>query len=133
MSTPLQSALAKGRVFARIAEFHPELTALRRELHAHPELGFEEVYTSSRVQQALQLCRVDSIHTGLGKTGVVGLIHGRGRRRSLLRPVGKSAPRCHRSGGFRPGSAQRQSAWWCGRRGRSRASSPRGWISSCTR
>ena len=87
MSTPLQSALAKGRVFARIAEFHPELTALRRELHAHPELGFEEVYTSSRVQQALQLCRVDSIHTGLGKTGVVGLIHGRGRSASNPGPM----------------------------------------------
>ena len=82
MGTPLQSALATGRVFARIAEFHPELTALRRELHAHPELGFEEVYTSGRVVQSLELCRVDSIHTGLGKTGVVGLIHGRGRSAS---------------------------------------------------
>lgn len=79
MNAPLQSALAKGRVFARIAEFHPELTAFRRDLHAHPELGFEEVYTSSRVQEALKLCRVDSIHTGLGKTGVVGLVHGQGR------------------------------------------------------
>jgi len=79
MNAPLQSALAKGRVFARIAEFHPELTAFRRDLHAHPELGFEEVYTSGRVQEALRLCRVDSIHTGLGKTGVVGLVHGKGR------------------------------------------------------
>ena len=79
MNAPLQSSLAKGRVFARIAEFHPELTAFRRDLHAHPELGFEEVYTSGRVQEALKLCRVDSIHTGLGKTGVVALVHGRGR------------------------------------------------------
>ena len=79
MSAPLQASLAKGRVFARIAEFHPELTAFRRDLHAHPELGFEEVYTSARVQEALKLCRVDSIHTGLGKTGVVGLVHGQGR------------------------------------------------------
>ena len=39
---------ANGRAFAHIAQFHPELTALRRDLHAHPELGFEEVYTSSR-------------------------------------------------------------------------------------
>ena len=87
MNAPLQSTLAQGRVFARIAEFHPELTAFRRDLHAHPELGFEEVYTSSRVQQALQLCRVDSIHTGLGKTGVVGLIHGRGRSASNPGPM----------------------------------------------
>ena len=32
-----------GRAFAHIAAFHPEITALRRDLHAHPELGFEEV------------------------------------------------------------------------------------------
>ena len=77
MSLPLQSALARGPVFARIAQFHPELTALRRDLHAHPELGFEEVYTSARVVEALKLCGVDAIHTGLGKTGVVALVHGR--------------------------------------------------------
>lgn len=69
---------ATGRAFAQISEFHPELTAFRRDLHANPELGFEEVYTSGRVKQALQLCGVDEVYTGIGKTGVVGLIHGRG-------------------------------------------------------
>jgi amidohydrolase len=68
---------ANGRAFARIAQFHPELTAFRRDLHAHPELGFEEVYTSRRVQEALKLCGVDEVHAGIGKTGVVGVIHGR--------------------------------------------------------
>ena len=68
-----------GRAFARIAAFHPELTAFRRDLHAHPELGFEEVYTAARVKQALELCGVDEIHTGIGKTGVVAVIHGRTR------------------------------------------------------
>lgn len=68
---------ANGRAFAHIAQFHPELTAFRRDLHAHPELGFEEIYTSQRVQEALKLCGVDEIHTGLGKTGVVALIHGK--------------------------------------------------------
>ena len=66
-----------GRAFAQIAAFHPEITALRRDLHAHPELGFEERYTSDRVQQALKVCGVDEIHSGIGKTGVVALIHGR--------------------------------------------------------
>ena len=69
---------ASGRAFAHIAQFHPELTALRRDLHAHPELGFEEVYTAARVEQALKLCGVDEVHTGIGKTGVVGVIRGRG-------------------------------------------------------
>ncbi|MEY4100288.1 MAG: hypothetical protein RL300_1459, partial [Pseudomonadota bacterium] len=65
------------RAFAHIAAFHPELTALRRDLHANPELGFEEVYTAKRVQQALTVCGVDEIHTGIGKTGVVAVIRGR--------------------------------------------------------
>jgi len=68
---------ANGRAFAQIAQFLPELVALRRDLHAHPELGFEEVYTAGRVAQALKLCGADEVHTGIGKTGVVGLIKGR--------------------------------------------------------
>jgi hippurate hydrolase len=68
---------ANGRAFAHIAQFVPELTSLRRDLHAHPELGFEEVYTSSRVKEALKVCGVDEIHAGIGKTGVVGVIKGR--------------------------------------------------------
>lgn len=69
---------AGGRAFARIAQFHPELTAFRRDLHAHPELGFEEVYTAGRVAEALRLVGADEVHTGIGKTGVVGVIRGRG-------------------------------------------------------
>jgi hippurate hydrolase len=68
---------AGGRAFAHIAQFHPELTALRRDLHSHPELGFEEVYTAARVADALRLCGVDEVHTGIAKTGVVGLVRGR--------------------------------------------------------
>jgi hippurate hydrolase len=80
---------ANGRAFAHIAQFVPELTALRRDLHAHPELGFEEVYTSARVQEALKLCGVDEIHSGIGKTGVVGVI--RGRSTASKRMVGLRA------------------------------------------
>lgn len=63
-------------VFSRITQMHPELTAFRRDLHAHPELGFEERYTAARVAEALKLCGVDEVHTGIGQTGVVALIHG---------------------------------------------------------
>ncbi len=70
---------AGGRAFAQIAQFHPELTALRRDLHAHPELGFEEVYTSARVREALRAAGVDEVHEGIGRTGVVGVVRGRGR------------------------------------------------------
>jgi amidohydrolase len=75
---------ANGSAFARIREFHPELTVFRRDLHAHPELGFEEIYTSGRVRQALQVCGVDEIHTGIGKTGVVGLIHGKQKSTRMI-------------------------------------------------
>ena len=68
---------ASGRAFAHISRFHPELTAFRRDLHANPELGFEEVYTSKRVAEGLKLCGVDAVHTGIGKTGVVATILGR--------------------------------------------------------
>jgi len=78
-----------GRAFAHIAAFHPEITALRRDLHAHPELGFEEVYTAARVKQALQLCGVDEIHTGIGKTGLVAVI--RGQRQTSGRMIGLRA------------------------------------------
>ena len=73
-SSPL---LASGRAFAHISEFHPELTTFRRDLHAHPELGFEEIYTSGRVAEALKLCGVDEVHTGIGRTGVVAVIKGK--------------------------------------------------------
>ncbi|MFA4912915.1 MAG: M20 aminoacylase family protein [Burkholderiaceae bacterium] len=57
--------------------FHGELTALRRDLHAHPELGFEEVRTSGIVASALESYGIE-VHRGIGKTGVVGVIRGRG-------------------------------------------------------
>jgi amidohydrolase len=74
---PTSRLKAHGRAFSHIAQFHPELTALRRDLHAHPELGFEEVYTAARVQEALKLCGVDEVHAGIGRTGVVGVIRGK--------------------------------------------------------
>lgn len=80
---------AHGRAFAHIAEFHPELTVLRRDLHAHPEIGFEEHYTARRVVEALKVCGVDEVHTGIGRTGVVAVIHG--RRRTSGRMIGLRA------------------------------------------
>jgi hippurate hydrolase len=56
--------------------FHDELTVLRRDLHAHPELGFEEVRTSGIVAGALEALGIE-VHRGIGKTGVVGVIRGK--------------------------------------------------------
>ncbi len=64
--------------YRRLTGWHTELTAFRRDLHAHPELGFEENRTAGRVVEALKLAGVDQIHQGIGKTGVVAVIQGRG-------------------------------------------------------
>jgi len=60
----------------RIAAFHDEMTAWRRDLHAHPELAFQEVRTAKVVAEKLAAFGVDEIHTGLATTGVVGVIRG---------------------------------------------------------
>jgi hippurate hydrolase len=64
-------------VINRIADFHPEMTAWRQDLHTHPELALNEHRTSGVVQQKLREFGVDEIHTGIAVTGVVGVIRGR--------------------------------------------------------
>lgn len=61
------------------------LTELRRDLHAHPELGFEEERTSDIVAKLLEEAGI-TIHRGLGGTGVVGTLQiGNGTRTIGLR------------------------------------------------
>ena len=57
----------------------PELTKIFRDLHAHPEIGMEEVRTSAVVAAKLREWGVDEVHEGVGRTGVVGIVHGRGQ------------------------------------------------------
>ncbi|MCC8970541.1 M20 aminoacylase family protein [Bradyrhizobium brasilense] len=61
----------------RIDSFADELTAIRRDLHAHPEIGFEEVRTSGIVADKLTSWGIE-VHRGLGGTGVVGVLKGKG-------------------------------------------------------
>ena len=65
-------------ILNRIADFHPEMTAWRRDLHMHPELALQEHRTSQVVQDHLRSFGVDEVHAGLAGTGVVGVIRGRG-------------------------------------------------------
>ncbi len=72
-------------VIPRIADFHAEMTEWRRDFHAHPEIGFEEVRTSAIVAEKLQSWGIE-IERGFGKTGLVGVIQGRpGNRKIGLR------------------------------------------------
>ena len=65
-------------VIPKIEAFAAELTEMRQDFHAHPELGFEETRTSAIVAEKLRAYGVDEVHEGLGGTGVVGLIKGQG-------------------------------------------------------
>jgi hippurate hydrolase len=58
-----------------ILAFEDDLRAIRHDLHAHPEIGFEEVRTSGIVAEKLASWGVE-VHRGLGKTGVVGVLEG---------------------------------------------------------
>jgi hippurate hydrolase len=62
-------------IINRIAEFHADMTAWRRDLHAHPELGFEEFRTSDLVAARLAEWGIE-VERGIGGTGVVGTLHG---------------------------------------------------------
>ena len=64
-------------ILNRIAEFHDEITAWRRDLHQHPEVLFEVHRTAGIVAEKLKAFGVDEVVTGLGRTGVVGIINGR--------------------------------------------------------
>ncbi len=81
--------LAAHPAVAGLRAWQAELTAIRRELHANPELGFEEHATSELVARQLREYGVDEVHRGLGRTGVVGVI--RGERHGSGRTVGLRA------------------------------------------
>lgn len=59
-----------------ISDSTDELTAIFKDLHAHPEIGFQEHRTAGIVAEKLKEYGVDEVHTGIAGTGVVGLIKG---------------------------------------------------------
>lgn len=64
-------------VISRISDFHDEMQAWRRDIHSHPELGLEEERTSAIVAEKLREWGIET-HTGMAKTGVVGVLKGNG-------------------------------------------------------
>ena len=64
-------------VVNRIAEFTEEMKIWRRHLHQYPELGFDCHDTAAYVVERLKGFGINDIHTGIAKSGVVALIHGR--------------------------------------------------------
>src|SRR5271154_3651566 len=60
----------------RVADLHAEITAWRRYFHAHPELLYDVHRTAASVADKLKSFGCDEVATGLGRTGVVGVIRG---------------------------------------------------------
>ncbi|OGA15738.1 MAG: amidohydrolase [Betaproteobacteria bacterium RIFCSPLOWO2_02_FULL_66_14] len=90
-------------VLDRIAALHEQMTAWRRDIHAHPELGFEEARTADLVAAKLAEFGIE-VHRGIGRTGVVGVLRaGTADRRVGLRadmdalPIREANAFAHRS------------------------------------
>ncbi len=64
-------------VVNRFAELAPAIAEWRRDIHAHPEILFETHRTSALVAEKLRAFGCDEVATGIGRTGVVGVIRGR--------------------------------------------------------
>jgi hippurate hydrolase len=66
----------------RVADLQPDIQAWRRDIHEHPELLYDVHRTAAFVAERLREFGCDEVATGLGRTGVVGVIKGR-------KPAGK--------------------------------------------
>ncbi|NLB60445.1 MAG: amidohydrolase [Lentisphaerae bacterium] len=65
----------------------PQLIAVRRDLHQHPEIGFQEHRTCRQITQRLRREKLDEVRAPVAKTGVIGILHGQtpGARAVALR------------------------------------------------
>ena len=73
----------------RFADYHEDIVAWRHDLHRHPEILYEVHRTAAVVAEQLRSFGVDELATGIGRTGVVGVIRGQSlRERTGRRPQG---------------------------------------------
>ncbi|MEO6635151.1 MAG: M20 aminoacylase family protein [Devosia sp.] len=86
-------------VINRVAEFEAEITGWRRDFHSFPELQYDVHRTAARVAELLKSFGADEVATGIGRTGVVAVIKGRGEGRTIgLRADMDALPIAERSG-----------------------------------
>ena len=73
----------------RVADLQPDIQAWRRDIHEHPELLYDVHRTAAFVADRLREFGCDEVVTGIGQTGVVGVI--RGRKSASGRTIGLRA------------------------------------------
>jgi len=103
----------------RIAEFHRDMTAWRRDIHAHPETAFEEQRTADIVAARLAEFGIQ-VHRGLAGTGVVGTLQGRGKQgagRAIALRADLDALHIPEANGFAHKSTHRGKMHACGHDG----------------
>jgi hippurate hydrolase len=104
-------------IINRIADFHPDMTAWRRDLHAHPETAFEEHRTAEAVAEKLAVFGVE-VHRGLAGTGVVGTLRGsRPGGRAIALRADLDALHIHEKNGFAHASRNEGRMHACGHDG----------------
>src|ERR1700761_344465 len=75
----------------RVADLHRDITAWRQDLHAHPELLYDVHRTAAAVADRLKSFGCDEVVTGIGRTGVVGVIHGSKGHKAAHKVIGLRA------------------------------------------
>jgi hippurate hydrolase len=75
----------------RVSDLHAEITGWRHDIHAHPELLYDVHRTAGVVAEKLRAFGCDEVVTGLGETGVVGVIHGKTPGHGHFRVIGLRA------------------------------------------
>jgi len=68
-----------------------DFITIRKDFHANPELKYEEYRTSKKISEYLKNWNFDSVVTGIGKTGVVGVLNGKLKRHHDSRSIGLRA------------------------------------------
>src|SRR6516162_4268578 len=95
---PMRSVIVSGKsmrslpmpIVNRIADLQGDIKAWRRDFHAHPELLYDVYRTAAAVADKLKSFGCDEVVTGIGRTGVVGVIHG-GKGRDPRKVIGLRA------------------------------------------
>src|SRR5499425_2001471 len=78
-------------IVSRIAALHPEITEWRRDIHANPEIQYDVHRTAGAVAEKLRAFGCDEVVTGIGRTGVVGVIRGRKEATGATKTIGMRA------------------------------------------
>lgn len=75
--------MLKNEILSMASEIQEKLVEIRREIHMYPELGLEETKTGKLVAEVLKSLGLE-VQTGVGQTGVVGLLKGKGPGKTIL-------------------------------------------------